>query len=372
MLPSRSMSALSHANLLLLFVTSAACTGAPEDAGSAGDEDGGTLDGGPVDDGGWSDGGTDGGRADAGPESDFILHGVPVRFLDEDEAQSFLETEDDFTLALSTFDRQVRFGDHEPVSDAEFRAYLGAQGQRWGAAEKTRYMNALINLDLGLVGLDLDLPDEIVMIKTTGNDEFHAPYTRRNAIIIPARFITNNVGVELHLLAHELFHVLSRHRPSARDDFYGVLGFTPASGVENPAALESGRLTNPDAYTLDHALIVDDGETERSVMPVYHWPDDLAAALAAPNFLAALDYFLLVVEQEGDTWSPVEFDGGVLLLDPAATDYVARLGGNTNYNVHPDETMAENFVYVVRRRLDHPLNIASPALVDALEALFLP
>lgn len=375
---SRLTFALSRACLFLLVVVECACTGMSEDAGGDGDDDAGRTDAGEFDagaleDGGIPDAGSDGGEPDAGPPADFVLHGVPVRFLDNNEAQVFLESEDDFTLALSTFDRQVRIGALEPVSDVDFRVYLGEQAARFSSTEKARYLDALVDLDLALDGLELDLPDEIVVIKTTGDDEFGAPYTRRNAIIIPAGFITNNVGIELFLLAHELFHVLSRHQPSARDAFYGVLGFTPASGVENPPSLESGRLTNPDAYTLDHAIVVDDGLSERSVMPLYHWPDDLASALAAPNFLAALDYFLLVVEQDGDgSWAPVESDGGVVLLNPASTDYAARLGGNTTYIVHPEEVMAENFEIVVRKRLDMPHNVPSPEIVDELEAILLP
>lgn len=359
-----------------------ACTG-DVDAGAP--DDGGALDAGPVEDGGAQDAGDDGGVSldagvddagafDAGPPPpDFVLHGVSVRFLDDDESDVFLATSDDFTEVVSLFDRQTRLRTADVVDDATFRAHLGEQGRRWSTEERARYLSALEELDGALDGLVLDLPDEIVLVKTSGLDEFQAPYTRRNGIVVPASFITNGVGQELRLLSHELLHILTRHQPGFRDALYDVFGFVPTNAVAWPAVLEDGRFTNPDAYSLAHALTVSHQGADVDVMPLYHWPDDIDAALALPNFLSALDTSLLVVEDTGDgTFAPVDDDGGVRLLAIDETSYAAQVGANTTYIVHPDEVVASNFELVVRKRAGLPWNVPSQGEVLALEALFLP
>jgi len=370
-----------HACLTLATLL-AACTG-DVDAGPL--DDGGENDAGPADDGGAHDAGddagalldagvVDAGALDAGPPPpDFVLHGVPVRFLDDDEADAFLATSDDFTEVVSLFDRQIRLRTADTVDDAAFRAHLGEQGRRWGTDERARYLDALGELDGALDGLLLDLPDEIVLVKTSGLDEFQAPYTRRNGIVVPASFITNGVGQELRLLSHELLHILTRHQPGFRDALYSVFGFVPTNVIAWPAALEDGRFTNPDAYTLAHALTVSHQGADVDVMPLYHWPDGLDAALALPGFLSAVDTFLLVVADTGDgTYAPVDDDGGVRLLPISETSYAAQVGANTTYIVHPDEVVASNFELVVRKRAGLPWNVPSPDEVLALEALFLP
>ena len=46
--------------------------------------------------------------------------------------------------------------------------------------------------------------------------------------------------------------------------------------------------------------------------------------------------------------------------------FVARLGGNTGYIIHPDETMADNFAFLVSGR-----SVPNPALLAQIEAVLL-
>jgi hypothetical protein len=47
-------------------------------------------------------------------------------------------------------------------------------------------------------------------------------------------------------------------------------------------------------------------------------------------------------------WQAVEREGRPVLLDPKATpEYGRKIGANTNYVIHPDETIADNFVHLV-------------------------
>ena len=61
-------------------------------------------------------------------------------------------------------------------------------------------------------GLNLHLPN-IYLIKTSGEEEFDAAYTRRNVIMLPESMTslpTTDSRRAYFLLAHETFHILSR------------------------------------------------------------------------------------------------------------------------------------------------------------------
>ncbi|MEO8310315.1 MAG: hypothetical protein ABI520_04000 [Caldimonas sp.] len=45
-------------------------------------------------------------------------------------------------------------------------------------------------------------------------------------------------------------------------------------------------------------------------------------------------------------------------------DYLDKLGGNTGYIIHPEETMADNFALLVTRGVAR-----NPALLDRIEAV---
>src|SRR5262249_19796821 len=67
-------------------------------------------------------------------------------------------------------------------------------------------------LSRAIEGLGINLPS-IDLVKTTGEEEFNAEYTRERAILFPQRLTglaTTQPRSAFFLLAHELYHVLSR------------------------------------------------------------------------------------------------------------------------------------------------------------------
>ena len=145
-------------------------------------------------------------------------------------------------------------------------------------------------------GLNLHVPD-IDLVKTSGEEEFGAAYTRRHAIMFPesmASLPTTDPG-GLFLLAHEVFHVLSRTDPLLRDDLY-ALGFKTVDGFEYPAELEDRRISNPDAFEYFHSLTVQSGSGSVDVMPVIQSLLPLNEVIQLPNFFDALDIVLLSVD----------------------------------------------------------------------------
>ncbi len=81
------------------------------------------------------------------------------------------------------------------------------------------------------------------------------------------------------------------------------------------------------------------------------------------TFFSVMDVRLL--EVVGDKTLPVLRDGQPLWHAPRQVpDYLERLGGNTGYIIHPEETMADNFALLVTRSAAR-----NPALLGRIEAV---
>ena len=109
---------------------------------------------------------------------------------------------------MSPLDREIRLGE-EDVSEAELLEYVSEQVDAWTPEEVGKLSEFAETIAEQLEGLNYTLPETVLMIKTTGEDEFGAAYTRRNAIMFPANYTEAPDEVLLPVLAHELFHVLS-------------------------------------------------------------------------------------------------------------------------------------------------------------------
>ena len=72
---------------------------------------------------------------------------------------------------------------------------------------------------------------------------------------------------------------------------------------------------------------------------------------------------LLQLERDGADWRPVLRNGQPILVDPASVPgYAAQIGDNTKYIIHPEEILADNFVFLLDGRIDLP----TPRVVEAM------
>lgn len=265
------------------------------------------------------------------------------RFVQADEARAFLGERDDFAAALGEADLRMRFGD----TAADYAQRAAAEAQDW-SADEIAALQAAIELTRSRFeerGVALPLPAEILLIKTTAAEEAGAGgYTRRNAIILGGRELGGRGADGLAaILAHELFHVATHHRPALRDDLYAVVGFEPCAPTF-PAELEPRRVTNPDAFHLDHCITITREGEELTVTPILLLRDGAGGTGRSP--LEALDIVLLAVGEDG---TAIADDAGHPMLVPIDDpDYLRRIGGNTGYIIHPEEIAADNFSLLVR------------------------
>lgn len=157
-------------------------------------------------------------------------------------------------------------------------------------------------------------------------------------------------------IAHELFHVLSRNAPELRDKLYAVIGFQPCGEIRFPPALAPRKLTDPDAPKNDHCIMLN-----ADVGPVWGVPmlfsttEHYNVTEGGPFFRYAQLKLLLVRRADRAPFAAhydlahIEF----LEVDQARGFY-EQVGRNTNYIVHPEEILADNFRLLVLGKTDVP------------------
>jgi hypothetical protein len=184
--------------------------------------------------------------------------------------------------------------------------------------------------------LNLPLPQSVLLVKTTGDDESGAAYTRGNAIMLTEkRLAGRDAGLE-QLLAHELFHVLSRHSPAVRQKLYALIGFQPCNPIVLTDELEAIKLTNPDAPTIDYYITIEHEGEELHVVPIL-LSDRVSFDPQRKRLFDYLMFKLLAIEVHDGQWRPLLRDGKPVLLDGRTNkSYREKIGGNTNYIIHPD------------------------------------
>ena len=284
-----------------------------------------------------------------------------VGFADLHRAQQTLGHKDRWAKQLSDFELGARQRTAEPTTLKKFLDFAAAAGRSWTASEKANWRVLIDKLSDALKGLNVHVPD-IDLIKTSGEEEFDAAYTRRHAIMFPesmASLPTTDSRRAYFLLAHEVFHVLSRTDPLLRDELYALLGFKTVDGFEYPAELEDRRLSNPDAFEYLHTVTVQSGSETVDVLPVIQSLLPLNEVIQLPNFFDALDIVLLAVDA-GTGEALRDSNGDLIKYNFGNTNWVPLMLRNSPSLIHPEEVLADNFATLMEWRADGVLPPANP------------
>ena len=296
------------------------------------------------------------------------LPGTVVRFATVEQGRAVLGAQDDWTAATSALQRAALMGMDPPVHRRAFARFQAEQVLPWPPAEQARWRRALQALVPAFERLSVPLPAEVLLVNTTGRESENIPHSRANAIVLPtARIDTQNYRDE-EVLAHEFFHVMTRHLPAFATQLYATIGFEPAPELQWPQPWTELRIANQDAPHHRHLMRLTIDGAPRAVMPVVvasHAPLDLAGG---ETMVGVMEQRLLEVRVDAEAKAsvPVMRDGEPVWHEPEATaDYLRRLGGNTDYVLHPEETLADNFMLMVSGR-----PVPNPSLHKRIEAVF--
>lgn len=301
---------------------------------------------------------------------DLPLHGeTAVHFASADEGREIITREDAFLRALSPVDRQLRLQKDHDVAIPELLAFLRQEVLDWNPEQRQAVAASILRVKEKLRRFRLPLPPQIMLVHTSGNEEGHAAYTRENAILLPTKVLGYERDSLDRLLIHELFHILSRTSPDLRRELYRLIGFRICEPISLPAKIASLKLTNPDAPLIDCYLeLAKDGRKLHAAPLLYASIDKYDPAKKGTLF-DYLVFRLLVVEKKDGLWVAVTDGKQAVLVDPRGiASFHDQIGKNTNYIVHPDEILADNFVHLVQETQ----NLPTPRIVEEMAKLLRP
>jgi hypothetical protein len=270
-------------------------------------------------------------------------------FASVDEGRRILTTRDDFATRMSGFDRAARVKTDREISESTFLEFVGTNVMAWDNAEKERISAALNELRPVLSQYVHKLPGSVLLIKTTGREEGNAQYTRGNAIVLDQKTVAQTEAKTLKAtLAHEFFHVLSRLDPPLRERCYAAIGFHKCAETALPSSLGLPRVTNPDAPINNHYIVVKVSGVSMGAIPMIYSRSTAYDVQKGGEFLNYIDFKFLVAPISSGAAAP-DFSGKNARL--AAMDELTRffeqIGNNTQYIIHPEEIMADNFALLM-------------------------
>lgn len=283
-----------------------------------------------------------------------------------DQARQILTNRDDFISRLSSFDRAARLKSSADVTEAQFLAFVATNILPFEEREAAMVKQSLKKLETQIEPFNLPWPETILFIKTTGQEEGDAAYTRATAIILPRSKLGPRSGESIDdLICHELFHVLSRHQPALKEKLYNVIGFHRCDELPFPPALV--RITNPDAPKNDHWIGIKRNGAPLSAIPILFAQPPKYDTSRGGEFFQYVQFKLLVVQTNGLTG--INYDSArPQLLDPReAEGFFEQVGQNTQYIIHPEEILADNFKLLITGRT----NARSPQTLTKMKSILL-
>jgi hypothetical protein len=290
-----------------------------------------------------------------------------IEFAGPETGRTLLTNRDEFIAALSPFDRRARKKSSQEVAEKEFVEFVGKSVLPWSAAETNAIGASLASMVPRVAPWNLPLPPKIWLIKTTGQEEGDACYTRANAIILPEREVRSaGPGLE-GIILHELFHVLSRHNPKMREQLYHIIGFRRVNEIELPPALKDRKITNPDGVQNGWSITVTNQNKELPAVPILYASTEHYDVQKGGEFFNYLVFKLLVIESEQGRFRPKMVGKEPELLDPSeAGGFRDQIGQNTGYIIHPDEILADNFEQLMRGTT----NQRTPRITEEMKKVF--
>jgi hypothetical protein len=192
-------------------------------------------------------------------------------------------------------------------------------------------------------------PDEIKIIKSHGKHYGEDTYyTRENVIIVPKQALQNfDADVFLKVMLHEVSHIITRLNPTMKAKLYATIGFKKlASPLIINDSLKSRLLTNPDGHDLNWVTeLTTAAKTNVYTLPIIYANENIYKT-EKPEFFQYLgwNYFEILPSASGKELV-VQTIGNQQksTLNTEGITTVFKEKFNTDYIIHPDEIVADNF-----------------------------
>lgn len=298
---------------------------------------------------------------------------INYRLASADEARKLMQDNTKYYAKMNQMDIDWRMR-KDGSTLAELQAMAQQQAHDWTDAER-EFMAKVVGIvtdSLNSIGCQLPVPSEIVFAKTTQTEEGGSgAYTIKNIIFLGEMSMNACMpnaerAAEVNharlmwfakLVAHELFHCVSRHSPEFRQKMYSLIGFTVMDhDITFPDAIRQRIAINPDVEHMDnYAEFTINGQKRRCELILLYdksWKE--ASAEKGDDIV----FFLFVKP----TLVPL-YDMTKVYDIAEASDFWTTVGQNTDYVIAPEECMADNFSYAVIQGMNPAKPYKSPELI---------
>ena len=287
------------------------------------------------------------------------MNKINIRFASKAEAQELISGNTQYYNRLKQMDIDWRARKENATLD-ELIAFAQSQVQDFTPRNINILKDSIARIKhlLDKRGCQLPIPEEIIFVKTDMMDEGGATgYTTRNQIFLNSYMLDRpSRGLDI-LIAHELFHCITRHSPEFRKKMYALIGFTVMDhDITFPDAIRQRIAINPDVEHMDnYAEFTINGQKRRCELILLYdksWKE--ASAEKGDDIV----FFLFVKP------TLVPLDDMTKVYDIAeASDFWTTVGQNTDYVIAPEECMADNFSYAVIQGMNPAKPYKSPELI---------
>ncbi len=286
-----------------------------------------------------------------------FLNTSRIIFTSQQESSTLMGTSDVYLQKLSPFDIKAKTHNINSNDESDYLQYAASQAKSWTASEIDEMKIIIASAESKIIslGLNLELPTDIKLVKSSMEEEGGAGgYTRSNYMVLQSTAFEG-------LFLHELFHIYSRANPVKRDELYKTINFKKCNSITLPDAIKDGEITNPDAPVYEHFLTVQiDGE-QKDVMFIIYSEDPYNGG----SFFSYLNQKLMIVEGDINNKTPVLSNNYPILKDfSEASNLNELIGNNTNYNIHPEEVLADHFTLLILQQ-----SVPDQSLLDKIEQI---
>jgi hypothetical protein len=210
-------------------------------------------------------------------------------------------------------------------------------------------------------------PEDIKLIKTHGKHYGEDTYyTRENLIIIPKQSLDRRDSETfLKVILHEISHIVTRLNPKTKAKLYATIGF---NRMANPLiikdSLKNRLLTNPDGSDLQWVkeLTTTEGKNVYTIPLIY--ANDSIYNPEKPDFFQNMgwNYFEITPTKSAKEIQIVTIgDKQKSTLNTTGLTALFKDKFNTEYIIHPDEIVADNFSILI-------YSLKNPQSLDGLTA----
>jgi hypothetical protein len=270
-------------------------------------------------------------------------------FASEKDGKAILTARDDYILNMSPLDRAIRMRSEKPISVDEFLKFVGNNVTSWEDEDREQVQKVLNSLAPKFAAYAAYLPDTIYLVRTTGSEEGGVAYTRGNAIVFPRRVSLSDMVGLYKLISHELFHIITRQNPHLKDELYSIIGFRKCPAYSLPKGLDHRRITNPDAPLNEYCIRIKAAGKEIIALPLLYSQVD---AYSKGDGEELFDYLqtayisIARIKKPGEKIIMLKGREMTLYKEEELQNLYEQIGQNTDYTIHPEEILADNFSYL--------------------------